>query len=68
MITPAAGHFRRDRMGIYDIELQAEKLNDYVRRGGSSKTWLASKGFSAKDRKAILEASVVLAKKRMAVA
>lgn len=36
-----------------EAEYQAEKLADYVRRGGDGVQWFASKGFGAEDAKAI---------------
>lgn len=36
-----------------DIELQAEKLIAFIKKGGSKSYWFKSKGFTAVDREAI---------------
>lgn len=41
-----------------DIELQACQLNDYVKRGGTSRLWFQSKGFKKQDKLRIMQASI----------
>jgi hypothetical protein len=53
-------------MQTADIEYQAQKLHDYVRRGGSSKDWMRSKGFRGRDQIAILEASARMTREDIA--
>ena len=45
-------------MKTLDVELQAEKLNDFVHQSrGSTHEWFRSKGFSRADQDAIMTAS-----------
>ena len=40
-----------------DAQYQADKLVEYVRRGGNAARWWQSKGFSKADRAAIIRAA-----------
>jgi len=40
-------------MNQADIEYQAEKLRDYIARGGDREAWFRSKSFTWVDRRAI---------------
>lgn len=44
----------RNAVKIHEIEFQAGKFREYLRRGGDPSRWLRSKGFFRADREAIL--------------
>ena len=52
------------RLKPEDIELQAEALNDYTRKTGSSASWFRTKSFNRRDKAAILEESTKISMRR----
>lgn len=48
-------------MTTEQARIQAEKLQDFVARGGSTSRWFASKGFSKADRARITQESLLIA-------
>jgi len=43
-----------------DVQLQAEKLNEFVKRGGNADLWFQTKGFDATDKQMVMQKSIEL--------
>jgi hypothetical protein len=49
-----------DTLSTAEVRFQAEKLTDFVRRGGDAARWWASKDFTPKERTKIQKAARLL--------